>query len=163
MTALEKDIDNALAAESLANGKYLAFARKAEKEGRRQAARLFRAAAESQAIHARNHLRARGAVRDTEENLKTALAGIEEFQKMYLPMMDDAMAAADTWATKSFCYAFEAGKVFARLLERARGDIEALEEADYHICKVCGFTVEGDPPGKCPVCGSRKRSFRKIE
>jgi rubrerythrin len=164
MSNLEKDLWEAFAGESQANRKYHAFAKRAEYEGYKPVAKLFRAAAEAEAIHAQNHLRAMGAIKTTKENLQSVLDGeVCEFKKMYPPMIDDAKDAGDRWARKSFHYANESEKIHADLFKNTLDNLGANKEVDYYVCRACGFTVEGKLHEKCHVCGSRKEVFKKIE
>jgi len=164
MSKSEKNLQDAFAGESQANRKYLAFAEKAEREGYPQIARLFRAAAEAETVHAHNHLRELGGIRSTKENLETAINGESyEFQQMYPKMIKDAEAEDNKKALKSFNYANEVEKVHADLYRKALENIGKNPEVDYYVCKVCGYTAENEPPDKCPVCQSDKRVFKKID
>ena len=160
----EKNLLEAFAGESQANRRYLAFAKQAEKEGYPQAAKLFRAAAEAETVHAHAHLRAFGGVRSTTENLKEAISGeTHEFTKMYPAMIQDAKDEGSKAAERSLTYANEVEKVHASLYQKALDNLEALEEKDYYVCSVCGYTCENDPPEKCPVCGAKSSAFFKTE
>lgn len=164
MSKTSKDLADAFAGESQANRKYLAFAAKAEKEGMKQVAKLFRAAAEAETVHAHNHLRAIGGIGSTAENLKAAIGGeTYEFENMYPQMIEDAKAEGDKNAEKTFNYANEVEKVHAELFKKAAEQLDKLEEKDIYVCKVCGNTVEGEPPDKCPICNSPKAAFKKID
>lgn len=164
MSKSEENLQAAFAGESQANRKYLAFAEKADREGYPQIAKLFRAAAEAETVHAHNHLRELGGIRSTKENLETAINGESyEFQQMYPQMIKDAEAEDNKKALKSFNYANEVEKVHADLYEKALENIGKNPEVDYYVCKVCGYTVENEPPDKCPVCQSDKRVFKKID
>ncbi len=164
MSKTEKDLKDAFAGESQANRKYLAFAKKAELEGYKQVARLFRAAAEAETVHAHNHLRELGGIRSTKENLAEAVNGESyEFQKMYPAMIDNATAEGNEGALKSFTYANDVEKVHAELYKKALENLGKNPVADYHVCQVCGYTVEGEPPDECPVCKSKKQAFKKID
>ena len=159
----ERDLLEAFAGESQANRRYLAFSKKAEKEGYHQVARLFRAAAEAETVHAHNHLRALGAVKTTAENLKEAISGeTHEFKTMYPAMIEDAQQEGQKPAERSFVYANEVEKEHAALYEQALNGPDKLEEVDYFVCSVCGYVPEKEPPEKCPVCGSRSTVFFKV-
>jgi len=164
---MEKSVANlkeAFAGESQANRKYLAFAEKADREGYPQVARLFRAAAEAETVHALNHLRALKAVQGTAENLKGAVAGeVAEFEHMYPGMIAAAQAEGHKEAERSFNFANEVEKVHARLFKQALENLEAKELVDIFVCPVCGYTVEGEPPDNCPVCNAKKKLFRRID
>jgi len=160
----EKNLLEAFAGESQANRRYLAFAKQAEKEGYTQVAKLFRAAAEAETVHAHAHLRTLGGVKNTAENLKEAISGeTHEFTKMYPVMIDDAKKEGSTTAERSFTYANEVEKVHAALYQKASDNLDTLEEADYYVCSVCGYTCENEPPDTCPVCGSKSTAFFEVK
>jgi rubrerythrin len=164
MSKSEQNLKDAFAGESQANRKYLAFAEKADKEGYSQAARLFRAAAAAETVHAHTHLRALKGVGSTAENLKEAIAGeTYEFESMYPPMIDGAKEEGNKAAERSFTYANAVEKVHAGLYQKALDNLENLEEVDYYVCSVCGHTVEGEPPDECPVCKVKKKAFFKVD
>ncbi|MFZ5447393.1 MAG: rubrerythrin family protein [Thermodesulfobacteriota bacterium] len=164
---MDKSIANlkeAFAGESQANRKYLAFAEKADREGYPQVARLFRAAAEAETVHALNHLRTLKAVASTAENLKEAIAGeVAEFQQMYPRMIADSQAEGHKDAERTFNFANEVEKVHARLFQKALETMAAKELVDIFVCSVCGYTVEGEAPDNCPVCKAVKKLFKRIE
>ncbi len=154
----------ALAGESQANRKYLAFAERADREGYPQVARLFRAAAAAEAIHALNHLRALAAIQATAENLKEALAGeVAEFEEMYPGMIAAAQAEGHKEAERTFKFANEVEKIHARLFEEALAHLEAKELTDIFVCPICGYTVAGEPPDNCPICNAKKKIFQRID
>jgi rubrerythrin len=164
MAKAEKDLKEAFAGESQANRKYLAFGKKAEEEGYKQVARLFRAAAEAETVHAHNHLRELKGIKSTKENLKEAIGGESyEFQKMYPQMIKDAEAEGNKGALRSFDLANKVEKVHAELYKKALDNLGKNEETDYYVCQVCGMTVEGEAPDTCPVCGAKKAMFKKID
>ncbi|MEJ5227009.1 rubrerythrin family protein [Thermodesulfovibrio sp.] len=159
-----KNLMEAFAGESQANRKYLAFAKKAEEEGYPGIAKLFKAAADAETVHAINHLRAAGGIKSTKENLETAIKGeTYEFESMYPPMLKDAEAEGQAQAQRSFYFANEVEKIHAELFKKALENIDKKLDTDYYVCQVCGHTVEGEPPEKCPVCGSPKKMYKKIE
>ena len=162
-TKTEKNLLEAFAGESQANRRYLAFAKQAEKEGYTQAAKLFRAAAEAETVHAHAHLRALGGVKSTAENLKEAISGeTHEFTEMYPAMIDDAIEDGSKAAERTFTYANKVEKVHAALYQKASDNLDTLEEADYYVCSVCGFTCENEPPDACPVCGAKSTAFFEV-
>jgi rubrerythrin len=164
MSQTEKYLKEAFAGESQANRKYLAFAEKAEREGFRQVARLFRAVAAAETVHAHAHLRALKGVGTTVENLQAAIQGETfEFQTMYPPMIETAKAEDNKQAATSFTYANEVEKIHAVLYKKAVEKMGALEETDIHVCGVCGYTVEGDAPDECPLCKAKKKAFMKVD
>jgi rubrerythrin len=160
----EKNLLEAFAGESQANRRYLAFAKQADKEGYTQVAKLFRAAAEAETVHAHAHLRTLGGVKSTAENLKEAVSGeTHEFTKMYPAMIDDAKKEGSKAAERGFTYANEVEKVHAALYQNASDNLDTLEEADYYVCSVCGFTCENEPPDTCPVCGAKSTAFFEVK
>ncbi|PKN30417.1 MAG: rubrerythrin [Deltaproteobacteria bacterium HGW-Deltaproteobacteria-21] len=164
MSKTEQNLKDAFAGESQANRRYLAFAKQAEKEGYKQVAKLFRAAAEAETVHAHAHLKVAGGVRSTAENLKEAIAGeTHEFKKMYPEMIEAAKQEGNKAAERTFSYANEVEKVHAALYQKASENPGGLSEADYYICSVCGYTCENEAPDKCPVCMASKKAFYKVE
>lgn len=164
MNKTEENLREAFAGESQANRKYLAFAEKAEREGHKQAAKLFRAVAHAETIHAHAHLRALKGIGDTAANLKEALAGeIHEFKSMYPDMIQAAKEEGHKAAERSFTYANEVEKIHADLYRKALDSLGDPAETDYSVCAVCGYTCEGDAPDKCPVCGANSNAFVKID
>ncbi len=164
MSKTEEHLKEAFAGESQANRKYLAFAKKAEREGHAQVAKLFRAAAEAETVHAHAHLRALKGIGTTEENLKEAVSGeTYEFKSMYPPMIEQAKADGDTVAERSFDYANQVEKVHANLYQKAMDNLGSLEEVDYYVCSVCGYTCESEAPDTCPVCKAKASAFFKVD
>ena len=147
MSKTEKNLMDAFAGESQANRKYLAFAKQADKEGLPQVAKLFRAAAEAETIHAHAHLRNAGKIGDTTANLKAAIEGeTYEFTKMYPEMIADAKEEGQDRIAKYFDMVNKVEEVHANL----------------YVCTVCGYTQEG-PCDKCPICGAVAAAFAKID
>ena len=164
MSKTEKNLKEAFAGESQANRKYLAFAKKAEQEGFKQAAKLFRAAAEAETVHAHAHLRELKGIRSTKENLEEAVDGESyEFQKMYPGMIDDARAEGAAGALRSFEFANAVEKIHAALYRKMLENLGRTPEVDYWVCQVCGMTVEGEAPDECPVCKAKKQMFKKVD
>jgi rubrerythrin len=165
MTKTEDFLMEAFAGESQANRKYTAFAAQADKEGFPQAAKLFRAAAEAEAVHAANHLRALKAIKTSKENLREAIAGeTHEFKEMYPEMIATAKAEGARDAERSFNYANAVEEYHARLYHDMLESLETKKESyPYFVCPVCGMTVEKEAPEKCPVCGVKGSMFKKVE
>lgn len=165
MAKTEGFLKEAFAGESQANRKYLAFAAKADQEGYSQVARLFRAAAEAETIHAHSHLRALNGIRSTKENLQEAIAGeTHEFKTMYPEMIEAAKTEGQKVAERSFNYANSVEKVHAQLYQKLSDNLEKPQENySYYICPVCGYTVEKQAPGNCPICGTKGELFKKID
>jgi rubrerythrin len=163
-TQSEKDLLAAFAGESQANRKYLAFAKQADKEGYPQVAKLFRAAAEAETVHAHNHLRTLAGVKGTADNLKEAISGeTHEFKEMYPEMIKHAQEEKLKAAELTFNFANEVEKVHAALYQHALDTLENLKEADYYVCSVCGYTCENEAPDKCPVCNAKASAFFKVD
>lgn len=163
MSQTEKNLWEAFAGESQANRKYLAFAKQADQEGYPQVAKLFRAAAEAETVHAHAHLRTLGAVKKTAENLKEAISGeTHEFKKMYPGMIETAKKESNKAAERSFIYANAVEEVHANLYQTALNNLGNLKAVDYYVCSVCGYTCEKEPPETCPVCGSKAKAFSKV-
>jgi len=164
MSNTKENLQEAFAGESQANRSYLAFAKKADMEGYTQVAKLFRAAAEAETVHAHSHLRAMGGIGATQENLKAAIAGeTHEFKHMYPAMIEASKKDGDKAAERSFSYANEVEKVHAELYQKALENLGSLEEVDYYVCSVCGYTCENEPPDNCPVCSSKVKVFFKVD
>jgi rubrerythrin len=164
MSSTKENLWAAFAGESQANRKYLAYAKKAEAEGYSQVARLFRAAASAETVHAHAHLRVLGQVKSTVENLKDAIAGeTHEFKEMYPEMIATAQSEGETSAERSFKFANKVERVHAELYQKAMENLENLKEVDYYVCEVCGYTCESEAPENCPVCGVKKDKFFKAD
>ena len=159
-----ENLKAAFAGESQANRSYLAFAKKADEEGYPQVARLFRAAAEAETVHAHNHFRTLGNVKSTAENLKAAVAGENhEVVSMYPEFIQQAEAEGDKRALSTFRWAWEVEKTHERLYREALDSLgKEKEPYDYYVCLVCGHTHEGSAPDKCPVCGAPASRFERI-
>lgn len=163
MSATDENLMNAFAGESQANRKYLAFAQQAEKEGLKQVAKLFRAAAAAETIHAHAHLRNAGKVGDTAANLKAALEGETfEYTKMYPEMIKEAEAEGRKKEAKYFDLVNKVEEVHANLYKKAIENPSALAKTDYYVCNFCGYTHEG-PCESCPICGAGAAAFFKVE
>ena len=162
-----ENLQEAFAGESQANRKYLAFARKAEKEGRPQIARLFRAAAHAETVHAHAHLGVMSGVKDTAENLRAAIDGEGfEFEQMYPKFVDEAEKEGNQGAVRSFRNAMAVEKIHHGLYREALETLQAGEDLaaqPIHVCQVCGNTVVGEAPDRCPICGSARERFVDVQ
>jgi rubrerythrin len=162
----QDNLQAAFAGESQANRKYLAFAAKAEAEGHPQIAKLFRAAAAAETIHAHAHLRVMGGIKDTKQNLEAAIDGERhEFKEMYPDFIQTAEAEGNRAATISFRNANAVERIHHDLYAEALKTLTAgkdLPAAAIHVCEVCGNTVVGEAPDKCPICGARKEKFSNV-
>ncbi|MEW6349066.1 MAG: rubrerythrin family protein [Thermodesulfobacteriota bacterium] len=167
MKESDKNLWAAFAGESQANRKYLAFAKKAEEDGQKGVAKLFRAAAAAETVHAHHHLEVAGGVKSTLENLKAAFEGEHhEFSEMYPGFLAIAEKEKHAKAKKSFHWANEVEKIHGDLYTKAIAAVEAGQtypEQDWYICPKCGYTVAGEVPEKCPVCAEKKKNFVKVD
>lgn len=162
----KENLKQAFAGESQANRTYLAYAERAEKDGFAQVARLFRAVAAAETVHALAHLRAMDGVRSTAENLEEAAAGEKyEFEEMYPPMVATAVEEDDRRAARSMSNAMEVEKVHHDLFNAALEAVKAgkdLDDLPVHVCPICGHTVIGDAPDVCPVCKAKGEKFEVV-
>ena len=164
MSKTLEDLMAAFAGESQANRKYLAYAKKADQEGLPQVAKLFRAAAEAETIHAHAHLRNAKKIGTTAENLQDALAGeTYEFTKMYPEMIKDVEAEGVKAIAQYMGFVNEVEEVHANLYKKAIADPAGLPAVDYYICPVCGYTHEGPMTEACPVCKAPAKGFYKVD
>jgi len=165
MSKSEDNLKEAFAGESQANRKYLAFAAKADQEGFPQAAKLFRAAAEAETVHAHAHLRALKGIKSTKENLMEAVAGeTHEFKSMYPGMIEAAKAEGNKEAERTFHFANEVEKIHAKLYQQMLEGLGGAQESySYYVCPVCGFTAEKEAPETCPICGAKGKMFKKVD
>ncbi|HHV12955.1 MAG TPA: rubrerythrin family protein [Clostridiales bacterium] len=159
-----KTFDNlmeAFAGEAQANRKYLAYAKKAEKDGNLNAAKLFRAASDAETLHALKHFEVAGKIGSTVDNLKDAVAGeTHEYKDMYPDFVKEAEAAGNKAALMSFTFAMKAEEVHARLYQEALENLGQTEEVFYYLCPVCG-NIEKVRPDKCSICGVPGDKFIK--
>ncbi len=167
MSKSTENLEAAFAGESQANRKDLFFAEQADKEGHRQIARLFRAAAEAETVHARKHLTVLEGIRSTGDNLQAAIGGEHyEFTEMYPEFIQQAEAEGESKARTSFDLANQVEKVHHGLFKAALDMLEkkqALEDKTFYVCQVCGYTVEGEAPDKCPICGAPKEKLKPVD
>jgi rubrerythrin len=161
-----ENLRNAFVGESQAHMRYLIFAEVAEREGKSNIARLFRAIAYAEQVHATNHLRELAGVNSTLDNLAEAIAGETfEVEEMYPAYSAVAQLQGETGAERSIHYAQEAEKIHAEIYKKAREAVENrrdLELGTVYICPVCGYTVEGEPPKCCPVCGTSREKLKEF-
>lgn len=165
--ATMENLKEAFAGESQANRTYLAFAKKADEEGMAQVAKLFRAAAEAETVHAHAHLRVMGGVKNTADNLEAAISGEgHEFREMYPGFVSEAEAEDNKPAFFSFKNALAVEEIhhglFSGALELVKSDSD-LPAGEIFVCGVCGNTINGQPPEKCPVCGAPRSRFFEVE
>lgn len=167
MGKTQDNLKDAFSGESQANRRYLFFADRADEEGHPIIARLFRAAAEAETVHARNHLRALGEIKSTEDNLKAAIGGENyEFTHMYPGFIEQANTEGSKEAEVSFDLANKVEKIHHALYEKALKSLEvgeSLKDEPYFVCQRCGYTVGGQAPQKCPICGAPRSMFKRVE
>ena len=160
--SIKEDLKEAFAGESQANQKYRAFAGKADKEGFKNVAALFRTAAEAERIHAEAHLDSMDGIGTTVDNLKSAISGeTYEFAKMYPPMLERAQTEAHR-AKRMFAFALKAEAVHADLYKAALAAVargEDLESGEFYLCPVCGHIEYGKRPQSCPICGLKGERY----
>ena len=162
-----ENLEGAFAGESQANRKYLFFSEKAEEDSHKQIARLFRAAAEAETVHARNHLKVAQGIKSTKDNLLAAIGGENyEFTQMYPGFIKQADSEGKAGAKDSFELANKVEQIHHGLFQAALDMLEGGQpsaEKPFYVCQICGNTLEGEAPEKCPVCGAPKRMFKRID
>ena len=167
MINTKTNLEEAFAGESQANRKYLFFSEKADEAGNKQVARLFRAAAEAETVHARNHLKVLGEIKSDKENLNAAVGGENyEFTEMYPGFIEQAKKENNSAAENSFDLANKVEQVHHKLFQAALSNLEsggASKDAPYYVCQVCGNTIEGEAPERCPICGAPRSRFKRID
>lgn len=165
MTTTTENLKDAFAGESQAFQKYSAFAKKAEREGFTNIAKLFKTTAEAERVHAEGHLKALEAIASTADNLKGAIEGeTYEYTEMYPPMNDLATEEGHR-AKTMFRFALEAEKVHAEIYTKALEAVKAgvdMDVSDFYLCPICGYIELGEAPEKCPVCGALTKVFEKV-
>ena len=163
MSKTEENLKEAFSGESQASMRYMAFAEKADSEGLPGAARLFRAAARAEAVHALNHLRAMNGIKGTRENIEVAVDGESfEFKEMYPAMVKDAVNDKEIEARHSLEYAMSVEMVHHKLFKKALENESENASASFYVCPVCGYTVRDKAPKKCPYCGVDETKFMEI-
>jgi rubrerythrin len=163
--SLEKKLREAFAGESKAYMRNYAFARQADKEGYPQVARLFRAVAEAEKVHAEEYLKyLEGVVQDTESNLKTAFENEMRAKSDYYPdFIKEAIALKREDVSWSFIRSRDVEERHAKLYKEALTALASDKDITYHVCQVCGYVFDGDLPDRCPVCGAIQKMFKKVE
>jgi len=157
-----KNLKTGFVAESQAHLRNLAFAMKAEQEGYPQVARLFRAIAEAEAVHAFNHLRLLGAASGTQENLESAFERENLAASTYPQFIREANEEGDTSVGTVLSYSRDVEKGHAQLYKKALVHMMAEKETEYYVCQVCGYVSDGVLPDECPICGAPKEKFRRV-
>jgi rubrerythrin len=164
MSQTEKNLYDAFAGEAKAALRLVGYAEKADQEGYPAVAKLFRAIAQAEQIHAVKHLRLLKIIASTEENLQSAFESENTVSdNVYPPMIAQAMSDGNRAAVIGFSHARDAEEVHAKLYKKVIGHMVADEDPTYYVCKVCGFVVDGEPPDTCPVCNAPKEVFFEVE
>jgi rubrerythrin len=162
----EGNLRSAFAGESQAHMRYLIYADKAEKEGKSNLARLFKAIAYSEQVHATNHFNTLGENKSLSENLQNSINGeTYEVNEMYPSFLEVAKYQEEKRAQKSIMNAFEAEKVHSKMYEKAKKTIDEGKDTSFnniYVCEVCGYTIEDTVPDRCPVCNAPREKFRKF-
>ena len=162
----EENLKQAFSGESQAHMRYLIFADQAEKEGKLNLARIFRAIAYAEKVHATNHYRELGEIKDSAGNLQTCIDGeTYEVEEMYPAYNKIAEWQKEIGAVRSTHYALEAEKIHAEMYKKAKQEVKRekdVEVGPVYICPICGYTVEGDVPEKCPICGAKREDFKEF-
>jgi rubrerythrin len=162
----ERDLNDAYAGESMAYMKYNIWADKAEAEGKKEVARLFRAIAAAEKVHATNHWKTLGNVSDTAANLEHAIDGeIYEVDEMYPAFKAVAELQQEKGAVRTTHWALETEKVHIKMYQKALEAVKAgkdVELGDVYVCPVCGYTMDGEVPDLCPICSAKKDRFVKF-
>jgi len=163
----ENNLKEAFAGESQAHMKYQLYAEIASANGYPNIARLFKAISYAEMVHASNHARQLGILGDPKENLRSAIEGeTYEVNEMYPAFISVAKLENEAGAVKSNNYALQAEKIHAAMYEKAEQSVTEGKDLDLkkvYVCPICGYTHEGEPPEKCPVCGTTKDKFKKFE
>jgi rubrerythrin len=157
-----KNLKTGFVAESQAHQRNLAFAMKAEQEGLAQVAKLFRAVAEAEGVHAYNHLRLLGGISDTQENLESAFERENLASNSYPEFIKEANEEGNAAVAKVFTYSRDVEAVHAKLYKKALEHMIQDKDTDYYVCTVCGYVADGELPDECPICGAPKEKFRHI-
>jgi len=164
MSKTQENLASAFAGESQANRKYLAFAKKAESEGKKGLAKIFRVTAEGETVHALNHLKAMNEVKDSKINLAKAIEGeTYEIEKMYPEFLEE-VAEEEVLAKISFVWAEKVEKIHRGLFQEAIAKLEKnedIQDEEYFVCGVCGYPAVGEAPVNCPICGAPKEKFSR--
>ena len=165
-TMTDKNLHDAFAGESMAHMKYLIYSEKAETEGKPQVARLFKAIAAAEKVHATNHWRTLANIKASKDNLQNCIEGEHyEINEMYPAFKAVAELQDEKGAVRSTYWALETEKIHEKMYEKAKAAVEAGKDAEageIYICPVCGYTMEGSVPDVCPICNAKKSTFKKF-
>lgn len=159
----KNNLEAAFAGESQAHMRYLIFSKKAEEEGFPNITKLFKAIAFAEQVHATNHYAALGNINSTEDNLQVAIDGeTYEVEEMYPVFNEVAKFQGEKGGERTTRWALEAEKIHAGMYQKAKQAVAEgrdIEIAKVQICSICGYTVEGDAPDRCPICEATKDRF----
>jgi len=163
--SLEKKLKEAFAGEAKAHVRNLAFAKKAEEDGFPQVARLFKAVAEAERVHAAEYLKyLEGVIGETEDNLKAAFESeIKAKTDIYPPLIQEAFSLKREDVAWSFSRSRDVEERHAKLYKDALDAMITEKETEYHVCQVCGYIFEADLPDECPVCRAKKENFKRVD
>jgi rubrerythrin len=159
------NIYTAFVGEAKAYHRLLAFARKADEEGYIQIAKLFRAVAAAEGVHAERHLKLMGEamVQSTEENLQSSFERETTVNEVYYPQfIREAEEEDEPAAALTFSQARDVEEGHAALYKRALNALLRDETHDYHVCQVCGYVAEREAPDQCPICNAKRDRFRLV-
>ena len=163
MSQTEENLYTAFVGEAKACLRLLGFAEKAEQEGYTQMAKLFRAISAAERIHALKHLRRLKIIKSTEENLKAAFESETTVsENVYPDFIKTAEEEGNDAARIGFSHARDAESFHAKLYKNAIDHMIEEKETSYHVCQVCGYVVDGQPPDECPVCGAKQEMFTEV-
>jgi rubrerythrin len=159
-----KNVHDAFVGEAKAYQRLLEYANKAEDEGFSQVAHLFRAVASSEGVHSRRHFRLLESIRDTQSNMEQAFQQENAVNGIYYPkMLKEAEEDGEKTAALVFTHARDVEGVHSKLYRKALDHLAEEKSVEYHVCGVCGYLHENEPPDTCPVCGAPKEKFFKVE
>jgi rubrerythrin len=161
----QHNLYEAFVGEAKAYHRLLAYARKADEEGYQQVAKLFRAVAAAEGVHAERHLRLLGeaVVQSTEENLQSSFERETSVNEVYYPQfIQDAEEEGERAAALTFSQARDVEEGHATLYKRALSAMLRDETHDYYVCQVCGYVAEHEAPGQCPICNAKREKFRLV-
>jgi rubrerythrin len=162
----KRALSDAFAGESMAHMKYIIYSDIARREGFSNVSRLFEAIAYAERVHAGNHAKLLGLPGKTADNLQKGVDGETfEIEEMYPVYKNIAILQGEKAAELSNHYALEAEKIHQTMYAESKKQIEKGEDiklGEVYVCPVCGYTHEGNPPDKCPVCNASSKIFKKF-
>jgi rubrerythrin len=164
MDKIKDALNQAYTGEAKAALRLKVYAEKAQQEGYKQIARLFRVIAFSEEIHGKRALRVLREIKSTEENLAASFESETKVAEVaYNQFVKLAEEAGDKGALLHFSQSRDVEETHARLYKNAMADFMEERKTDYWVCQVCGYVSDGSLPEECPVCGARKEQFIAVE